>query len=77
MGSKGSKPRKPKHSQHLAKVGTTTENRRLMHDEQNAVLHQMGLHDGASSGARMAFAALIAFVVFGGVLALITLTVVR
>ena len=51
MGSSGSKPRKKKsHSQpqHLPKVGTTTENERLLHEEQHAVTSQMGL--GNSSG---------------------------
>src|SRR4051812_33457090 len=33
VGSKGSRPRKPSHSQHLAKVGTKTENERLLHEE--------------------------------------------
>ena len=43
MGSKGAKPRKREHSQHLPKVGTATENERLLHDEQHAVLDQMGV----------------------------------
>ena len=53
MGSKGSKPRKPKHSQHLPKVGTATENQRLLHEEENAVLRQMGLGKGSSSAVRV------------------------
>ena len=47
MGSSGSKPRKRKQGkgtpQHLAKVGTATENERLLHEEQHAVAAQMGL----------------------------------
>jgi hypothetical protein len=48
MGSSGSKPRKRKRQgkatpQHLPKVGTATENERLLHEEQHAVAAQMGL----------------------------------
>ena len=51
MGSKGSKPRKPSHSQHLPKVGSSTENQRLQRDERRAIGEVMGLGDGA--GARI------------------------
>ena len=42
MGSSGSKPRKPDHSQHLPKVGTATENERLLHEEREAVFGSDG-----------------------------------
>jgi hypothetical protein len=43
VGSKGSKPRKPSHSQHLPKVGTKTEARRVQHAERQAVADTMGV----------------------------------
>jgi hypothetical protein len=43
MGSKGSKPRKAQHSQHLPKVGTSTEDERLMHEEHQAIADVMGV----------------------------------
>jgi hypothetical protein len=43
VGSKGKKPRKPQHSQHLPKVGTKTDNERLMHEEHEAILDTMGM----------------------------------
>ena len=55
MGSSGSKPRKKKSGknspQHLPKVGSATENQRLLHEEQHAVAAQMGLGN-ASAGTR-------------------------
>ena len=50
MGSKGKKPRKP---QHLPKVGSTTETKRLMHDEHSAMADTMGLGN-AGKGTRTA-----------------------
>jgi hypothetical protein len=45
MGSKGSKPRKPTHSQHLPKVGSHEHyaQQQEMHDEQRAVLDALGI----------------------------------
>jgi hypothetical protein len=43
MGSKGSKPRKPSHSQHLPKVGTAPEIQRAMHEDRRAVADAVGL----------------------------------
>jgi hypothetical protein len=77
MGSKGSKPRKPRHSQPLPKVGTTTENERLLHEEQDAVLHQMGLSEGASSGAKIALIAIIVIIVVGAIFALLAVTILH
>ena len=74
MGSKGSKPRKPKHSQHLPKVGTATENKRLQHEEESAVLKQMGLGTGSSSTAKIALTVFIVVMVVGGIIALLALT---
>ena len=67
MGSKGSKPRKPKHSQHLPKVGTSTENQRLLHEEQEAVLGQMGVRDSGSA-VKVAVTAVIVLLVVGAIL---------
>lgn len=49
MGSKGSKPRKPNHSQHLPKVGTATENARLQAEERRAIGEVMGFGDGTAA----------------------------
>jgi hypothetical protein len=76
MGSKGRKPRKPQHSQHLPKVGSKTENERLLHEEQHAVLAQMGV-GGASSGAKVAVTAVVVVLVVGALLGLTLLLVFR
>jgi hypothetical protein len=52
VGSKGSKPRKPKHSQHLPKAGTTTDTQRLMHEEHDAILDTMGMSGLGEGGKR-------------------------
>jgi hypothetical protein len=75
MGSKGSKPRKPKHSQHLPKVGTSTENERLLHEEREAVLGQMGVRD-SGPGVKVAVTAIIVVLIVGAILGL-TLIVFR
>jgi hypothetical protein len=69
MGSSGSKPRKKKNSQHkgsqhLPKVGTATENERLLHEEQHAVAAQMGLGN-LGSGSRN-----IALIIIGAIVAI-------
>ena len=69
MGSKGSKPRKPQHSQHLPKVGTATENERLLQREQKAVLGQMGMRN-SSRGVRIAVMVVAAIVIVAVVLEL-------
>jgi hypothetical protein len=43
MGSKGSKPRKPSHSQHLPKVGTASDTEHVLHEERRAVVEAVGL----------------------------------
>jgi len=70
MGSSGSKKRKPSHSQPLPKVGTTTENRRLQHDEREAVVENFGLRGGAGTAAWIGIVALLALVV-GAILVLV------
>ena len=70
MGRKGSKPRKPEHSQHLPKVGSGTENERLLHEEREAVLDQMGLRN-SWLGAKIGVTALIVVFVVGAILALL------
>ena len=69
MGSKGGKPRKGRHASHLFKVGTATENERLLHDEQEAVLANMGL-GGRATWVKIALAVIAALVV---VIAIVTL----
>jgi hypothetical protein len=70
MGSKGSKPRKPKHSQHLPKVGTATENDRLLHEEQHAIGDVMGL--GSSRWARLLVVGFAAVLFAGAILAFVS-----
>ena len=66
MGSSGSKPRKKKKSnnpQHLPKVGTATENERLLHEEQQAVASQMGMGNMSSSSKRILLGVVAAIIV--------------
>jgi hypothetical protein len=76
MGSSGSKPRKKKHKgnqpQHLPKVGTATENQRLLHEEQHAVADQMGMGN-MSSGTKTILMGIAIFVVVAAILGLIGL----
>lgn len=78
MGSSGSKPRKKKKSQgkgnpqHLPKVGTATENERLLHEEQHAVAAQMGMGN-ASSTTKTIVMAVIIFIVVAAIIGLIGL----
>ncbi|MSO37048.1 MAG: hypothetical protein EXQ69_02225 [Acidimicrobiia bacterium] len=72
MGSKGSKPRKPTHSQHLPKVGTSTESERLIHEEHQAILDTMGLGN-APSWLKSAFWILGLLMFVGAILGLIYL----
>ena len=67
MGSKGSKPRKPSHSQHLPKVGTAPENARLQREERAAIGDVMGI----SGGALRVLLIVGAVLVVGGLLALV------
>jgi hypothetical protein len=67
VGSKGSKARKPSHSQHLPKVGTATENRRLQRAERHAVGEQLGgtgMPAGFAIGLVLVIAAAFALVIF-------------
>ena len=45
MGRAGNRPRKGKKPQHLPKVGTPQEERYELHQEQRAVMSNMGLRD--------------------------------
>ena len=69
MGSKGQKARKPDHEQHLPKVGSATENERLLHEEQEAVLGQMGLRN-APSIVKVAVTAIVVVLVVGAIVGL-------
>ena len=70
MGSKGDKPRNPKHSQHLPKVGSAIENERLLHEEREAVLGQMGMRN-APSGVKIAITAVVVILIVAAILALL------
>jgi hypothetical protein len=48
VGSKGSKPRKPTHSQHLPKVGTRSDLEYDQHEEREAVLDVLGVGDSSA-----------------------------
>jgi hypothetical protein len=72
VGSKGSKPRKPSHSQHLAKVGTKTENERLQRAERHAVADNVGI-SGMSSGLSVVLTLILAALFVLAIWALIRL----
>ena len=72
MGSKGSKPRKPQHSQHLPKPGTKADNDRLLHEEHGAILDTMGLGN-AGKGTRTAVWVIGALFLVCAIVALIIL----
>jgi len=75
MGSSGSKPRKKKksnHPQHLPKVGTATENQRLLHEEQQAVASQMGM-GSMGSGTKRIFLGVVAAIIVITIISLIAL----
>jgi hypothetical protein len=71
VGSKGSKPRKPSHSQHLPKSGTKADNERLRHEEHGAIMDTMGLGGTGHGtktvvwvvGAVLLVAAVVAFII--------------
>jgi hypothetical protein len=71
MGSNRSKPRKkkggqhPQHPQHLPKVGSSTENERLLHEEQHAVLAQMGVGNAGTPVKVLVTIVIVVFVVAG------------
>jgi len=69
MGSKGSKPRKPSHSQHLPKVGTRDEIEYEQHLEREAVLDVMGI-SGFPSWAKWSIIAFCVLLLIGAVLGL-------
>ena len=75
MGSKGKKPRKPSHSQHLPKAGTKPDQKRLMHEEHGAILDTMGL-GGAGKGEKRTLWIIGTILLVGALLGLIILTVV-
>ena len=75
VGSKGSKPRKPTHSQHLPKAGTKVDNQRLMHEEHQAIMDTMGM-GGAGRGSRSVVWVVGVLLLIGAIAGLIVLTVV-
>jgi len=74
VGSKGKKPRKPSHSQHLPKAGTKPDQKRLMHEEHGAILDTMGM-GGAGKGAKSAVWIIGAILLVGAIVGLVILTV--
>jgi hypothetical protein len=73
MGRSGQRPRKGKHAQHLAKVGTPAENQRLQHAEREAVLENMGIR-GTNGLLRVVLYAVVALAVVGAIWGLLVLT---
>lgn len=73
MGRKGNKPRKPEHSQHLPKVGSATEDERLLHEEREALLGQFGVR-GAWSGVKIAVTAVVVVLIVAAILGLLLIT---
>lgn len=72
MGSKGQKPRKGKHPQHLPKVGSAAENERLLHEEHEAILDTMGM--GSAPGwLKTAIAVVGILLLVGAILGLVIL----
>ena len=74
VGSKGKKPRKPSHSQHLPKVGTRTEEQRMMHEEHDAILDTMGM-GGLGKGGRSVVWIVGAVMLAAAIVGLVILTV--
>ncbi len=74
MGSKGKKPRKPQHSQHLPKAGTRPDTERLMHEEHGAILDTFGMGN-AGKGARTTVWVIGGVLLAAAVVALVILTV--
>jgi hypothetical protein len=74
VGSKGKKPRKPSHSQHLPKVGTRTEEQRMMHEEHEAILDTMGM-GGLGKGGRGVVWLVGAVMLAAAIVGLVILTV--
>jgi hypothetical protein len=74
VGSKGSKPRKPQHSQHLPKAGTKPDTQRLMHEEHGAILDTMGMGN-AGKGARGTVWVIGGLLLAAAIVCLIILTV--
>ena len=68
MGSKGSKARKPSHSQHLPKVGTPLENEISQKSARRAVEENMSFGGRpASSGANTILGAIGIIAVLGAI----------
>lgn len=72
MGRQGAKPRKPRRSRHLPKVGTATENDRALHQEREAVLDNIGLA-GVGFWTKVVIATVAVLVLAGAVIALVAL----
>ena len=73
MGSKGSKPRKPSHSQHLPKVGTPEENEREQRGARHAVSENISFGGRRDKSPVNGLVAGIGIVLIFGALAVLTL----
>ena len=73
MGRANQKRRKGAKHQHLAKVGSTTENERLQHAERGAVLGNMGVR-GAGRGVRFLVAGILVVLAIAAIGGLLVLT---
>jgi hypothetical protein len=62
--------------QHLPKVGTATENERLLHEERQAVADQMGMGN-LRSGTKTIVMAVVIFIVVAAIIGLIGLNTFR
>jgi hypothetical protein len=78
MGSKGSKPRKPQHSQHLPKVGTPQENAHEQKAARHAVAENMSFGGRSDrSGTNVAVGIVAIVLVIGAIGGLILLVALR
>ena len=78
MGSKGSKPRKPQHSQHLPKVGSPEENAYEQKMARHAVAENMSLGGRSDTSKTNVVVGVVAgILVIGAIGGLLLLTVFR
>ena len=75
VGSKGSKPRKPSHSQHLNKVGTHADARYEQHEEREAIEDVMGLQ-GLAPWLKMTIVVVAALLFIAGIWAFLFAVVI-
>lgn len=74
MGSKGQKPRKPTHSQHLDKVGAKSSAKHEQQLERQAVMDTVGLGN-AAPWLKVVVWVVVALILFGAVFSVIAWTI--